>query len=68
MSLSVYYDDEDIISILRSFFDPNEQWTIDFESYMRDIINYDEDYYSLTIKNRTFLIHKITGTVEEVES
>ena len=68
MSLSEYFDDKDIISQLRSFFDLNEQWKIDFQSYLADVIDYDEEYYTVTIKNRTFKIHKILGLVEEVES
>ena len=67
MSLSEYYEDEDIITQLRSFFDLNEQWKIDFQSYLADIIDYDDDYYVVTIKNRTFKIHKILGLVTEVE-
>ena len=68
MSLSEYFDDADIISQLRSFFEINEQWKIDFQSYLADVIDYDEEYYAVTIKNRTFKIHKILGLVEEVGS
>ena len=68
MSLSKYFEDKDIISQLRSFFEINEQWKIDFQSFLADVIDYNEEYYAVTIKNRTFTIHKLLGIVEEVES
>ncbi len=68
MSLSPYYEDSDIVNQLRSFFDMDEQWTIDFEAELSHIEDYDDENYSLKIKDKEFIIHKIHGSVSEVES
>lgn len=67
MSLSEWFEDSDVVNQLRSFFDENERESYDFYSFFSQIDNYDEDYFSLLIKDRRFLIHKITGLVSEVE-
>ena len=67
MSLSEYYGDSSVVNALRSFFDLDEQWTIDFQSLLSQVKDYDDENYSLKIKDRTFLIHKIHGAVSEVE-
>lgn len=68
MSLSPYYEDSDIVNQLRSFFEVDDQWTIDFEAELSHIEDYDDENYSLKIKDKEFLIHKIHGSVNEVES
>ena len=67
MSLSDYYTDKSIVNQLRSFFEPEEQWNIDFESLLSQVEDYNDEYYTLKIKDRTFLIHKIQGFVQEEE-
>lgn len=67
MVLSPYFDDKSIISTLRSFFDVEEQWKIDFKAAVALVEDYDDEKYVLRIKGRTFLIHKVHGGVEEVE-
>ena len=66
MSLSEFYEDESVVNSLRSFFGLDEQWTIDFQSLLSQIEDYDDENYSLKIKDRQFLIHKIHGGVNEV--
>jgi hypothetical protein len=68
MSLSEYYEDESVVNSLRSFFGLDEQWTIDFQSLLSQVEDYDDENYSLKIKDKTFLIHKIHGGVTEVET
>lgn len=67
MSLSEYYGDSSVVNALRSFFDLDEQWTTDFQSLLSQVEDYDDENYSLKIKDRQFLIHKIHGAVSEVE-
>jgi len=67
MSLSLYYEDKDIINQLRGFFELDEQWVIDFEACLSQIEDVDDEYYELKIKDRIFRIHKIIGNVFEVE-
>ena len=66
MTLSEYYEDSSIVNSLRSFFDLDEQWTIDFQSLLSQVEDYDDENYSLKIKDKIFLIHKIHGGVTEV--
>ena len=65
MALSEYYDDNSIISQLRSFFDVELQYDIDFNVALSMVEDYDEDTYIVEIKRRKFLIGKITGNVVE---
>ena len=67
MALSEYYEDSSVVNSLRSFFDLDEQWTIDFQSLLALVEDYDDETYSLKIKDREFHIHKIHGGVTEVE-
>lgn len=67
MTLSPYYLDKSIVNQLRSFFEPEEQWNIDFESLLSQVEDYDDEYYILKINTRVFKIHKVQGFVEEVE-
>lgn len=66
MVLSDYYEDDDVVSQLRSFFDEDECGSIDFESLLSQIDDHDDESYSLKINGRVFLIHKIHGAVIEV--
>ena len=66
MSLSEYFEDKSVVNSLRSFFDLDEQWTIDFQALLSQVEDYDDEYYSLKIKDKTFHIHKIHGGVTEV--
>ena len=66
MSLSIYFEDEDIIDQIRSYFDVEEQWTIDFESLLSQVEDASDEYYTLQIKDKLFKIYKSTGVVEEV--
>ena len=67
MTLSPYYLDKSIVNQLRSFFEMEEQWNIDFESLLSQVEDYDDEYYILKINTRVFKIHKVQGFVEEVE-
>lgn len=67
MSLSPYFEDKDVASQLRSFFDREEQWSIDFMVCLSQVEDLDEDFYIVKVKNREFKIHKIIGIVEEVK-
>ena len=66
MSLSPYFEDKDIVNQLRSFFEIDEQWTIDFWSLLSQVEDYDDESFLLKIKDRNFLIHKVHGSVVEV--
>ena len=68
MVLSPYYNDDDVICQLRGFFDVEEQWNTDFVSALANVKDYDEEHYQLIAGNRKFLVHKIHGTVTEVET
>ena len=65
MALSVYFSDESVVNQLRSFFELEEQWTIDFGSLLSQVEDDDEEFYSLKIKGRCFFIHKVLGFVSE---
>lgn len=66
MSLSPYFSDKSIVNQLRSFFDLDEQWTIDFQSLLSQVEDFNE-FYELKIKDRIFRIDKLLGIVSEVE-
>ena len=68
MALSSFFEDEDVVSQLRGFFDPEEQWEIDFFACLSLVEDFDEDYYSLKVKDKSFLVHRVTGDVLEVET
>ncbi len=67
MSLSPYYEDKAVINQLRGFFEMDEQWVIDFESALSQVEDLDDENYTLKIKDKKFVIHKIHCTVLEVE-
>ena len=64
--ISEYYSDETIINGLTLFFDEEEREEIDFNNALSTIEEYDEDYFIVIVKNRSFLIHKILGGVDEL--
>ena len=66
MALSYYYEDSDVVNQLRAFFSVDEQWEIDFWSLLALVTSFDEENYMLKVKDRTFKIHKVHGSVVEV--
>ncbi len=64
--ISEYYSDETIINGLTLFFDEEEREEIDFNNALSTIEEYDEDYFIVVVKSRSFLIHKILGGVDEL--
>ena len=67
MALSDYFTDDEVISQLKMYFELEEMWNIDFNSCLSQVSEYNEGYFFLNIKNKNFVIEKITGMVEEVE-
>ena len=65
-TLTRYVPDKEIASQLRMFFPLDLQWTIDFENLLSQAVDRGE-YYTLQIMEKKFKIHKITGSVSEVE-
>ena len=64
--ISEYYSDESIVNALSIFFDEEERDEIDFNNALSTLEEYDEDYFIVVVKNRSFLIHKILGGAEEL--
>ena len=67
MALSEYYDDADVINQLRGFFDEELRYNIDFNVALSLIEDYNEKLFIVKLRNRKFLIDKITGVVIEEE-
>ena len=65
-TLTRYVNDDEICSQLRAFFPLELQWTIDFNNLLSQAVDRGE-YYTLRIMEKRFKIHKITGSVTEVE-
>ena len=65
--ISEYYEDEELISQLRMFFDDDEQEQLDFKASLNLLTEFDEEKWELKIKDRVFLIDKELCEVEEVE-
>ena len=65
--ISEYYPDEELISQLRMFFTDEEQEQLNFQAYLGQLEEIDNETWELTIKNRLFRIDKIFCDVEEVE-
>ncbi|WP_458454420.1 hypothetical protein [Methanobrevibacter sp.] len=64
---SDFFDnDDDLVSQLRSFFEPEEMWNIDFAVLLNQATE-TENGFNLVINNRTFFIDEITGIVSEVD-
>ena len=66
--ISEYYPDEELISQLRMFFTDEEQEQLNFQAYLGQLEEIDNETWELTIKNRLFRIDKILCEVEEVET
>ena len=64
-TVSDYYSDEDLEAELRGFFDEDEMWNIDFKTLFKQIEDYNDIYFTLNIKDRTFYIGKINCEVIE---
>lgn len=65
--ISDYYEDEELISQLRMFFDDDEQKQLDFRASLNLLTEFNEEKWELKIKDRVFLIDKELCEVEEVE-
>ena len=66
MALSDYFTDEDLESQLRSQFDYDEMWDVDFKT----IFNHIQDIGSvleLRFRGKVFHIDKVTASVTEVK-
>ena len=68
MVLSPYYNDNDVVCQMRGFFDVEEQWNVDFTGALVNAKDYDEDHFEVLAGNRKFLVHKLHGTVTEVNA
>ena len=64
--ISEYFEEEELLSQLRMFFDEEEQENIDFKSFLGQLKEVDSETYEVKIKNRTFQIDKTTCDVEEI--
>jgi hypothetical protein len=64
-TVSDYFTDEDLECELRTFFEEEEMWSIDFKALFKQIEDFNDIYLTLKIKNRIFYINKITCEVEE---
>lgn len=65
MSFSEFFTDDDLCNQLRSQFDDQEQWDIDFTTIFGLIVDRGIDYY-LEFRGRKFSIDKLTGFVSEL--
>lgn len=63
--ISDYFTEEDLECELRTFFNEEEMWSINFKALFKQLEDYNDIYFILRIKNRTFFINKITCEVEE---
>ena len=64
ITLSPYFTDNEVVSQLRPFFSTEEMWRIDFHNLLSQAED-KGDYFELKIFKRVFIIHKLTGMVEE---
>ena len=64
--ISEYFEDEELLSQLRMFFDEEEQENINFQALLGQLKEVDSETYEVKIKNRTFTIDKTTCDVEEI--
>lgn len=65
--ISEYYSDDELLAQLRSFFDVEEQRSIDFKSYLGLIEEINDTTLQVRIKDRIFQFDKELCGVEEVE-
>ena len=66
--ISEYFTDEEIETQIRQQFEPEEMWDMDFKTIFNQIEDNDQNYFELQLRNRTFHIDKITGTITEAGS
>ena len=66
--ISEYYPDEELISQLRMFFSDEEQEQLNFQTYLGQLEEVDNDTYEVIIKGRLFRFDKVFCEVEEVET
>ena len=67
MAVSEFFDDDEIISQLRMFFDIEEQDQIDFNELLGQLESIDDDTLQLKVNGRVFNIDKVFCNVTEVE-
>ena len=65
-TVSEYFTDEDLEQQLRLQFNEEEMWDMDFKTVFSQIEDTGE-FLQLRLRNKVFLIDKITGVVEEKE-
>ena len=65
--ISPFFADEDLIDNLRTMFELEEMWTINFKALLNQIVEFNDTYLRLDYQGRIFLIHKLTGEVFEKE-
>ena len=64
-SISDYFTAEDLETELRGFFDEEEMWKINYKALFNQLEDYNDIYFILKVKGRTFYIDKISCEVEE---
>ena len=64
-SLSRYASDEEICSLLRTFFDFDVMWSVDFMSLLSGAVEF-PGFFELCVLGRVFRVDKVTGSVVEV--
>ena len=65
MAVSPFFSDDELESSLRSHFDYDEMWNIDFKAFFNQIEDCG-DYLYLELKGKKFKIDKVTCSIEEV--
>ena len=65
--ISEYYSDDELLAQLRSYFDVEEQGSIDFKSYLGLVEEVNTTTFQVKIKGRTFQFDKELCGVTEVE-
>ena len=58
MAVSEYFSDEELISQLRMFFTADEAENIDFETYLGQLTEVDDQTWKLIVKDKTLFIDK----------
>ena len=66
-TISEYFTDEDLEQNLRTMFEYEEMFDMDFRTVFSQITDYNDENFELKLRQRTFHIDKITGAIEEVE-
>lgn len=66
-TVSDYFTDEDLEQSLRTMFEYEEMFDMDFRTVFSQISD-DGDFFKLNLRGRCFKIDKVTGGVMEVSS